>query len=793
MMNRTKIVSRPSLWVAALLCLVGLTGWALAAANDVEILTSAPGNTVWQTGSDGRSSVFTPTAEQKEPIAVFKKSFFKEESFRFEIQSDAKAYTITSGTHQVTLNIEPRREISLQFDGDEKKPQIKLNGAVKTLYQEKFEQLLNDPDSNLTFWFNEATRVEVKARSKSNRNGLLKMAPPPPTLVIPGKAPATPDATAPAAPSDADKVIDLDEMYRRAETGMFRLRVYTDYKGVHVHSTGFFLNRDGFALTSFHAIRGAVRATAIFPRKTEEYEVELWDVRPELDLALIKIDPASLPRGTTINPIPVAPIEAQKDQSIWVMSVSETGRLSHVEGLVMDVTAYSQLPKDISRALVYPRETFWVHTDAQAEIYNSGSPLVNNKGQLMATLTWIWRQPQQQGRSPFGFGGPGGFPGGFPQRPGVNTPGKTTKETNYALDSAHVLEILNKRPEKPVTFKVAVGQYGFARGPQNYLPMLEVVKDVKGLDLQNAAINFKSAAICPVCEGQGFMVEKVQNGTKTETINNNRNTGRSTGGRTTGGSSRNSGPTTITKKNYEDTEVDCPKCKGTGFTNADLVFKLVTNVTNAVARIDRTDPRAQPAIEALRDSFKEVVKYNPGRLVDGLNDKLMDKLADRTLKIGTPLIGLGSMETNQQIPMGTVRAQAIRVGGDTAPVILISDLEMTEPKLSDDVMFGGLFAGYVDNDKGEPMLMIRRGFISNIPQGLVDERPEKEGKLGSREDIEKKNNDKNGGRTASSGGSGGASSAEQRRRDEMRRQFWQNRGRNFGGSGSGSSGGGRGR
>ncbi len=135
--------------------------------------------------------------------------------------------------------------------------------------------------------------------------------------------------------------------------------------------TGFFIHRDGYALTNHHVIAGA-RQITVRTVGDRTYQARVVGSDPYTDLALIKV--------AAPTPFPVAPLGDSDKLEIgeWVVAIGNPYGLGHT------VTAGIVSAK--GRSTIMPGKTRYsnyIQTDASINPGNSGGPLVNIRGQVV--------------------------------------------------------------------------------------------------------------------------------------------------------------------------------------------------------------------------------------------------------------------------------------------------------------------------------------------------------------------------------------------------------------------------
>ncbi|MGH9488594.1 MAG: S1C family serine protease [Terriglobales bacterium] len=153
--------------------------------------------------------------------------------------------------------------------------------------------------------------------------------------------------------------------------------------------SGFFINSKGYILTNYHVIRGARKLTVTWtPKKDDshQYPATVIGTAPELDLAVIKIDP---------------------DRSVPPVTLGDSGNLEVGQSVLAIGNPYG-LPGTMTSGIISSMRTVRegpqangapgadienaIQTDAPINPGNSGGPLLNSRGEVIGIDTMIYTQ-----------------------------------------------------------------------------------------------------------------------------------------------------------------------------------------------------------------------------------------------------------------------------------------------------------------------------------------------------------------------------------------------------------------
>tara|TARA_R110000868_G_scaffold37111_6_gene131452 strand:- start:37036 stop:38559 length:1524 start_codon:yes stop_codon:yes gene_type:complete len=146
--------------------------------------------------------------------------------------------------------------------------------------------------------------------------------------------------------------------------------------------SGIVITPDGYILTNFHVVEGAVRnGLKVVMNDKREYDAKVVGRDPSTDLAVIKINAENLESITIGNSDSV-------DVGEWVLAIGNPFRLRSTvtAGIVSALSRDVQIINDRMRI-----ESF-IQTDAAINKGNSGGALVNTSGQLIGVNTAIASQ-----------------------------------------------------------------------------------------------------------------------------------------------------------------------------------------------------------------------------------------------------------------------------------------------------------------------------------------------------------------------------------------------------------------
>ena len=516
----------------------------------------------------------------------------------------------------------------------------------------------------------------------------------------------------PVSPAEAQVVTDergrtaltkTDAVLLEAHKALFPIKIKTEEPGVFVKSVAFFVASDGLAVTQFSPLRGAIGATATIPGETNPVPVELVAAEPDVDLALIRIKAESLNPPRAMKFLAVADEAPDNGDPLWVLSINRYNRPAIDAGTFEAIISHASLPDDLRAALPTSHFSHWIQTGIKVSLENSGGPVINGKGQILGIATYVWQSTTSGSGPPTRTVSRGGD--------SRSRTGSVGGSKGLGLSAAHIARIISERPTEPLGFTEARKRYATMPTIFTRLPRLETTPSSL-TNLRNSANTFATASICPLCKGEGVLeVEKIRNN----------DPGRSERAATEGsGTNRTTERTRSTQSNTSEDEDEpetkvCTRCKGNGFSNAEQVLKLGANIVEALARTDMTNRESQAGVVYLNIKLNDVLKKNPQRFIEQLNNQARIHLHPLAMRVGTPVIFLGTLDSRATMPgkNGQLRSATL---GDTGPTVFVAEPDLADANPRDIVLIGGILAGYMTNETGSPVPVLQRGFIVGIPE-----------------------------------------------------------------------------
>lgn len=169
---------------------------------------------------------------------------------------------------------------------------------------------------------------------------------------------------------------DLADVIEQSEKSLVRIEV----KGAEGGSlgSGFVVSEDGLMVTNVHVMAGAEKAIAIFPNN-EKYEiVGTLHIDEGRDICVTKI------RMARSIPIKLANGLPRKGETVTALGSPLGLSFTATTGIISAIRSGDDLGRDIGDSSM---KGTWVQVDAALSPGNSGGPLINKKGEVVAMST----------------------------------------------------------------------------------------------------------------------------------------------------------------------------------------------------------------------------------------------------------------------------------------------------------------------------------------------------------------------------------------------------------------------
>ncbi|MDP1562329.1 MAG: trypsin-like peptidase domain-containing protein [Pirellulaceae bacterium] len=177
--------------------------------------------------------------------------------------------------------------------------------------------------------------------------------------------------TAPLSAQD-----NLADVISRGERSVVRI----DVSGPQGNSigSGFIVAADGMLVTNVHVMSGASSAVAVFEDGRKFPIKGTYIIDAPRDICVAKID------GTNLPIIPIAPAIPRKGDQVVALGCPQGLSFSATRGIVSAIRLRDEFRDMVGRPKA---EGTWIQVDASISGGNSGGPLINSEGQVVAMST----------------------------------------------------------------------------------------------------------------------------------------------------------------------------------------------------------------------------------------------------------------------------------------------------------------------------------------------------------------------------------------------------------------------
>jgi S1-C subfamily serine protease len=638
------------------------------AAPKHPLLADAPQNASWHADPAGEFIYAGDAAAPKVELLLAKAPFRGAAgAMTLNIETDATECVLASGAETIAFPI-AGKTASVSLDMSAARPKLTVGGAERAGDRGKWIRITASPEP-LRIELVKGTYATVTVKGGAAAAGATPPdapdAPDAPALT-PAQSAGSPASPMPPIPGANPTAIPVDQhpLAERLKRSVFKVDIKDAEGKVVGNGTGFLIDDKGHALTNFHVVRGSSAAAAVFPgREKESIELELVAIHPDLDLALLKLEPADAQPQQPFAPLKFkadAPVEGTE---VWSAGFPMFGFTVN-RGIISGLRKQKELPEPFRREGIDP-ESSWVQTDCTINSGNSGGPLVNGAGEVIGINTWV----SMVGNNAY-----------------------------FALASADAAKKVAAIPGVPITFAEALKKYpassaGWQKVPDE-LPELAQTTTVKPDKVNFSARAFSNAFMkeCTKCDGKGQRIVKKHVGY--------------TG---SGGGLGSAG-----QKVYASVAEPCSECRTRGAIAAapQVLFNAANSFAKDLAALKATDAELQQVVVKSRAALIDGIRQNPSGLVT-ITDRTKGLIGLSTVPVGTPVVGLGQVVASKPAVNGKGQIHAV-VLMNSSRVMLIAEPILSDPSFDGIVFMGGVNAGTVKVAGTGDALVLRRGFVMAV-------------------------------------------------------------------------------
>lgn len=616
---------KDSYYILIALVLFSCAGDVLASGGNKpsnSLLSDDPCNAKWHLSSSAHEIVYIGGDGHPGRLALRRAAL---KDFQLIVNTDGQKVLIMSGFVTIEAPLRRGRNV-LQMNTVGDSPALLINGKEQAESKGDWINLsLNNKDSQVLFEFPDAGYANL-----SYQGGL----------------------------GTAGGIGQLDHvaMVRLAKKAVFEITVQSNDGGC--EGTGWFMGHEGLVVTCCHVIEGATKITGAFgPDSTKAFMLEPWAIKPEWDLAILKVK-GKLPAGFDADHViglDVAPVDPEGAEDVWAIGFPLGMDYTVTHGTVNAVRRFDQIQGAEGRVMPYSADSGWIQTDCTFDCGNSGGPIVNSHGQVVGIATWVSL---------------------------VNLKAHQTTNEYYAADAQQITSLVQTVGNAPLPL-AQVASLGFVTsGASPFIPIIPITQSGTMQQVLERS-TFLRDGVCSNCGGTGLTSEL-----SIETAH----------------AASPTVPIGIETRSYGS--VVCPVCNGDKYN----VHTMKSCALTFVQSVSHVSPTQIGEIDTAKIAARNVLKFvnlNPLLFNKFVGDEFGKDIGKETLKRGSPFMALGQLVDDQRM-RDQQRIKWVSIEGH---IVLLTNTIINEAVVGHPAAFGGIFAGYLDTENGEVVPVLQNGFV----------------------------------------------------------------------------------
>jgi hypothetical protein len=187
-------------------------------------------------------------------------------------------------------------------------------------------------------------------------------------------------AIVPASGQQSAETIEI------AEKSVVRIEVKTVDN--EVQGSGFVVDSSGTLITNCHVIENAISATAVFPNGERFPVIRIRGMDERRDIAVVQI---SRVIGPPFQPLALVDTQPRKGEAVIALGTPRGLSFTVTRGIVSAIRSSLEMQRDVG---VRDAEGTWIQVDAAISSGNSGGPIINENGQVVAMSTLVHTEAQ---------------------------------------------------------------------------------------------------------------------------------------------------------------------------------------------------------------------------------------------------------------------------------------------------------------------------------------------------------------------------------------------------------------
>lgn len=459
-------------------------------------------------------------------------------------------------------------------------------------------------------------------------------------------APAPPTPSAPASDAKTSGA-------QRAVRSVCRVEVSVGGRPVG-HGSGFVVQGvDGRRLivTNHHVVEGADAAMLKFSDAEVILPLDLLASDRHADLAVLRVRQAGMIDDRT--PLVVRE-DAAVGEELFAIGFPVDLGITMTRGIVSGIRKHEEVKDPLpSSAKIDPQ---WIQTDCTINRGNSGGPMVDAEGRVLAVSTWKLIR---------------------------SSSGSEVSNTNFGASGATLSAFLKGAGDTPIAFPRAVREANSSTVVPAPSPLVPPAPRGKAIRLEEAlsALNsFDRMARCSTCNGSGTTTKLVETGRRGDGV--------------------------ISQPIHERQSVECSTCNGGGFRSGVTFNRAVKRFADAAASLDRTSEGVERYDRRISKLFNDFARDNSR----GAARALGDFAGHETPAVGDGIAGAGNSTARVGLEIPNADA-VLLVALPNQRVAVVRSFALRETAGNGPLFFVGAYGGRTALDDGTELIFIDRAYV----------------------------------------------------------------------------------
>jgi len=635
-------------WMTGLMLLL-LTG--AAAAADDDLIAESQENLKWILDRQARSAAVSKI-DDATPELVFDFQAAKRGPLELTVRTDSDRVALRLGRRGPRLDLNAGEANTLiVWVGPE--PYVEVNGERDEDWAEDIADAVErEEPATVSLHFSRADGVLLKWRQLPAP--LTRNAPEP----IDERGDATTtidhdgDGDAPAARS-----VNRELLLNRSRRGIVDLRIDRGSEGVFSIVSSPVLTDRHLVVVPASQLVGAQSVSVRLQDVDKTIDAKLVNVDLNVGLALLELDTTFVPAArAALRPIPIADQLPPPGEQVWLIGRGPSG--PGLEALpVHERVSHGELDRGLRNAIRQSPLTQWLQTEGGITTNQSGSPVLDNAGDLVGIAAWAWVDRSDHGA---------------------------------ILAATHLKSLIESTPpSEPMTLETLSEAAATMELPRMTFDRIETVQDQPAEQLRRLTAVLRLTGECPACDGSGVKLERKrvgyeQFGTMRQAIHHNV---------------------------YDH----CAICEGSGLKDAETFRRALDQVVLAAARLNGASDAATATLTNTGETLRELALNNLQVVSELVNAEAKRMIHTGPGAVGKPIVLVGELFDEVVLPGETRPMIGVKVEGERrgeSTKGLVDQARHVDRTDAPAAMVAGVLSGLIQADADEPPVAI-------ISHGLV--------------------------------------------------------------------------